>query len=504
MMNFKISLVLIFSLIKMLQSQSQNIDSIINEKVHLTTEEDMEISNAQSEDENERIKSSYSNTYQQQQQHQQTTDLTEIQQLQSSDSQTKKIHHSNYPTRPVFSSNNINSISKTSHMLSKPRPTITHLQNTGTFIESETNQHISDQQQQIQQQQTQQQQIQQHHNHHHQQPQQQQQQQYDNEMDSGSFTSYPSTPSSFSNIDSQRNDNWPFAGSSQQNLITSKPNSAEFTVNSNTLNFTNQGLDNLKIFNITSTNHIIPQINTFANIIPAVNYNQQDPLSPMQIIANPIQNLVLRSFENFRRLIKNCNTIEAFLITKMNLPKYTKLRTLDPLEFSENFYFDHRDPKSPLLGKLKFTLENVQVSGLSTFKTESLSNQGRTMFFKHRIPQLDFHANYTIDYHLFDEIPLLISKGSLKSSISNAYIKGSFTVLPDILNVWFKIANLNLSSSEDLDVQTKVYPIFNISDRFRIERSTLNKLNAAIKNIMPNIVEYFKLTYSKAIEMKIV
>lgn len=112
-------------------------------------------------------------------------------------------------------------------------------------------------------------------------------------------------------------------------------------------------------------------------------------------------------------------------------------------------------------------------------------------------------ANYTVDYHLFDEIPLLISKGHLKAIVPNAYIKGSCSVLPDILNVWFKIANLNLSSSVE-EVDVKVHPMFAISDRFRIERSTLNKLSAVIKNIMPNVVEYLKLTYSKAIEMKIV
>ena len=449
--------------------QSQNIDSIINEKVHLTTEEDMENTSSLNDEETERIKSPYSNVYQQQQ----TADLTEIQQP-APEIQTKKIHHShNYPIRTMFSNPNLNSISKTNHVLSKPRPTITHSHN--SFGES-------DNQQVVQQQ-------------------QQQQQQFDNEMEN-SFGAYPSTPATFSSMDSQHQDSWPFASSSQ-NTITTKPNAGEFTVNSNTLNFTNQGLENLKIFNITSTNHIMPPITTFTNIIPAVNYNQQDPLSPMQIIANPIQNLVLRSFENFRRLIKNCESIESFLISKMNLPRWSKLHSLDPLELPESLYFESRDPKTPLLGKLKFTLENVQISGLSTFKTENLSNQGRTLYFKHRIPQLDFHANYTVDYHLFDEIPLLISKGYLNALVPNAYIKGSFSVLPDILNVWFKISGLNLSSSVE-EVDVKVYPVFAISDRFRVERSTLNKLNAAIKNIMPNIVEYLKLTYSKAIEMKIV
>lgn len=464
-MNLKLSLVLLFSAIKVF---GQNLDTIINEKIHLT-EEDAEGTNLSpsGEEESDRVKSPYSSSYQQTLADQQAAEVQQPQQQQQqiAEVQTKKIHTGAYPPRPMFS--NPNSISKTNptaHVLSKPRPSIAHSHS--TFSE------MDNQQQQVMQ-------------------------QFDNDMENSFVAFQQSTSPPFSVLDAQRDNNWPF--SSGSNAITSKP-SGEFTVNSNTLNFTSQGMDNLKTFNITSTNHVLPPI-TFTSIVP--NYNQQDPLSPMQIIANPIQNLVLRSFESFRRLIKNCESIENFLITKMNLPKWSKLHRLDPLELPESLYFEHRDPKTPLLGKLKFTLENVLINGLSTFKTENLSNQGRTLYFKHRIPQLDFLANYTVDYHLFDEIPLLISKGHLKATVPNAYIKGSFIVLPDILNVWFKIANLNLSSSVD-DVDVKVQSMFAISDRFRIERSTLNKLSAVIKNIMPNIIEYLKLTYSKAIEMKIV
>lgn len=469
-MNLKLSLVLLFSAIQAIQVFGQNLDTIINEKIHLTEEDadGMNLSPSSEEESEQRVKSQYSNSYQQTLVDQQATDLTEVQQQQqqSAEVQTKKFHTGPYPPRPMFSNPNLNSISKTNpaaHVLSKPRPAISHSHN--TFGELDNQQVV---------------------------------QQFDNEMENSFVAFQQSTSPSFSVLDVQRDNNWPF--SSGSNAITSKP-SGEFTVNSNTLNFTSQGMDNLKSFNITSTNHVLPPITTFTSIVP--NYNQQDPLSPMQIIANPIQNLVLRSFESFRRLIKNCESIESFLIMKMNLPKWSKLHRLDPLELPESLYFEHRDPKTPLLGKLKFTLDNVVVSGLSTFKTENLSNQGRTLYFKHRIPQLDFLANYTVDYHLFDEIPLLISKGHLKATVPNAYIKGSFVVLPDILNVWFKIANLNLSSSVD-DVDVKVHSMFAISDRFRIERSTLNKLSAVIKNIMPNIIEYLKLTYSKAIEMKIV
>lgn len=481
-MNLKLSLVLLFSAIRVFgqnldRENPSHLDTIINEKIHLT-EEDADPTNlsASSEEESERVKSPYSSTYQQTSSDQQATDLTEVQQQQQqpqqqiAEVQTKKIHTGPYPPRPMFSNPNLNSISKTNpaaHVLGKPRPAISHSHS--AFGELDNQQVV---------------------------------QQFDNEMENSFVAFQQSTSPSFSVLDAQRDNNWPFSSSS--NTITSKPSSGEFTVNSNTLNFTSQGIDNLKTYNITSTNHVLPPITTFTSITSIVpNYNQQDPLSPMQIIANPIQNLVLRSFESFRRLIKNCESIESFLIMKMNLPKWTKLHRLDPLELPESLYFEHRDPKTPLLGKLKFTLENVVVSGLSTFKTENLSNQGRTLYFKHRIPALDFLANYTVDYHLFDEIPLIISKGHLKATVPNAYIKGSFTVLPDILNVWFKIANLNLSSSVD-DVDVKVNSMFAISDRFRIERSTLNKLSAVIKNIMPNIIEYLKLTYSKAIEMKIV
>ena len=374
-MNFKLSLVLLFfsALNDHHPVFSQNIDSIINEKVHLT-EEDTESMNQNSnlnEEENERIKQqqlqqqAYLNTYQQTtNDQQQIGDLTEIQQqIQStSEVQTKKIHLNYPPARPMFSNPNLNTISKTNanYVLSKPRPIITHSHN--SFSELDNQQVV--------------------------------QQQFDNDMDN-SFVAYQSTPSTFTNLDSQHDNNWPLSSNSDLSGIKTisnggnKPNgnAGEFTVNSNTLNFTSQGLDNLKVFNLTSTNHILP-IKTFTSIIP--NYNQQDALSPMQIIANPIQNLVLRSFESFRRLIKNCESIESFLIMKMNLPKYSKLHRLDPLELPESFFYYHRDPKTPLLGKLKFTLDNVQINGLSTFKTENLSNQGRTLYFRHRIPQLDY------------------------------------------------------------------------------------------------------------------
>jgi hypothetical protein len=240
-----------------------------------------------------------------------------------------------------------------------------------------------------------------------------------------------------------------------------------------------------------------------STLSPNVNYNQQDPLNPLQIIAHPIQNLVLRSFEGYRRLLKNSQAIENYIINRLKLPKWTKIRRLDPLDLPEPLFFEHRDQKAPMIGKLKFTFEGVQISGLSNFKVESLSNQGRTLHFKHRIPQLDSVANYTVDYHLFDEIPLRISEGQLKASVPNAYIKGSFQVLPDILNVWFKVANLNLTGWID-DVDMHVFPNYVISDRFKIERSTINKMNAAVRAMMPDILEYLKVTYNKAIELKMV
>lgn len=310
--NFKI--ILMLSLLKVLFGQ--HMDSLINEKIHLTEDDtaDNLNPNLSNEEESERIKSEgYS--YQQASSDQQSVDQTEFQQqsISSSEMHSKKIHTNNYPSRPIFGSSS-NSISKTNHGLNKVRPSIIHSHN--TFGELDNQQVV--------------------------------QQQFDNEMDN-SFVSYQqSTLSPFSNQDSQRDNNWPFSISGSSNLVTNKP--TEFTVNSNTLNFTNQGLDNLKVFNITSTNHLLPPITTFTSIVPNYN-NQQDPLSPMQIIANPIQNLVLRSFENFRRLIKNCESIESFLIMKMNLPKWSKLHRLDPLELPESLYFEHRDPKTPLLGK---------------------------------------------------------------------------------------------------------------------------------------------------------
>ncbi|RWS04584.1 hypothetical protein B4U79_13407, partial [Dinothrombium tinctorium] len=192
----------------------------------------------------------------------------------------------------------------------------------------------------------------------------------------------------------------------------------------------------------------------------------------LTIFSHPLRNLVIRSFEGYRKLIRNSNPIEEAIRQNFRLPNLFKIRRLDPLSLPEPITVEHRDPKTPVLGKVKITLENVEVAGLSGFKVDSVDGFGRNLFFEHRIPMLDTVANYTVDYHLFDEIPLRLSTGKLKAETPNARIKGSFQIFPDLLNAWFRVAELNVTAwVEDIDL--KVYPDFIISDRFVIERTTI-------------------------------
>lgn len=87
------------------------------------------------------------------------------------------------------------------------------------------------------------------------------------------------------------------------------------------------------------------------------------------------------------------------------------IRRLDPLHLKAPVVFDYRDQKLPVLGKLIFTLENVMITGLSSFRVEKLHMEPitRMLNFQHIIPRLDSLANYTIDYHLFDAIPFRVS-----------------------------------------------------------------------------------------------
>lgn len=93
-------------------------------------------------------------------------------------------------------------------------------------------------------------------------------------------------------------------------------------------------------------------------------------------------------------------------------------------------------------------------------------------------------------------------EGHLTASVPNAHVRGSFQIFPDLLNVWFRVAQFNMSAWVD-ELDLHLYPRYIISERFAIEKSTENKVQSAIRGLMPNITELLKLTYTKAIEMRL-
>ena len=226
------------------------------------------------------------------------------------------------------------------------------------------------------------------------------------------------------------------------------------------------------------------------------------PLGPLRILTAPLRNLVMLSFEGYRRLLKNADRIEDSIRNTLGLSKRVRLRSLDPLDLPEPVTLEHRDRSIPILGKLVFTMSDIAVSGLSNFRVEELDGVGRNLQFQHLIPHLDSVANYTIDYHLFDVIPFRVSEGSLIARVPNARVRGSFQVFPDLVNVWFRVAQLNVTTwVEDLDIH--FYPRYLISDRFAIDRNTVDKIHTAFNYFLPNVTELLKLTYTKAIEMRL-
>lgn len=226
------------------------------------------------------------------------------------------------------------------------------------------------------------------------------------------------------------------------------------------------------------------------------------PLGPLRILTAPLRNLVMLSFEGYRRLLKNAEMIEDSIRKTLGLSKRVRLRSLDPLDLPDPVTLEHRDRSIPILGKLVFTMSEIAVSGLSNFRVEELDSVGRHLQFQHLIPHLDSVANYTIDYHLFDVIPFRVSEGSLIARVPNARVRGSFQMFPDLMNVWFRVAQLNVTTwVEDLDIN--FYPRYLISDRFAIDRSTVDKIHTAFNYFMPNVTELLKLTYTKAIEMRL-
>ena len=246
------------------------------------------------------------------------------------------------------------------------------------------------------------------------------------------------------------------------------------------------------------SSHMPPVVNV-PSIIPSSLLAQS---TAMRILTAPIRALVMRSFEGYRRLLKDAHKIEDSIRSTLNMPKRVRLRSLDPLDLPEPVVLEHRDRNIPILGKLVFTLSDIVVSGLSNFKVEQLDGFGRHLQFQHVVPHLDSLANYTMDYHLFDVIPFRVSSGHLLARVPNARVKGSFQIFPDLANVWFRVAQLNLTTWVE-DFNIRFYPQFLISERFAIDKTTVDKIHEAFNHFIPNITDILRLTYTKAIEMKL-
>ncbi|KAI1287395.1 hypothetical protein HDE_10161 [Halotydeus destructor] len=262
---------------------------------------------------------------------------------------------------------------------------------------------------------------------------------------------------------------------------------------------------------VASSNHIFGAIGSAAHgSISAISSGISAGVSagvsaialPIRVLSHPIQNLVLMSFEGYRTLLQDANRIEAAIRQRLGFSRRARISTLDPMTMHEPVTLEHRDKNTPVLGKLVLTLDDIMISGLSQFKVEQLEGYGRNLYFQHRIPNLDSVANYTIDYHLFDAIPFRVSEGHLTANVPNAHVKGSFQIFPDLRNVWFRVAQLNLTTWVD-DLDLKIHPRYIINEHFAIEKSTENRIQDAIKSLMPNITEILKVTYTKAIEMKL-
>lgn len=223
---------------------------------------------------------------------------------------------------------------------------------------------------------------------------------------------------------------------------------------------------------------------------------------PMRILAHPLRNLVMMSFEGYRQLLVDAHRIEDAIRERLSLSKRMRFRSLDPIDMPSPVVIEHRDKNSPVLGKVVLTLSDVMISGLSQFRVDQLDGSGRNLFFRHIIPRLDSVANYTIDYHLFDAIPFRVSEGHLIASVPNAQVRGSFQIFPDFLNAWFRVAQLNLSTVID-DLDLRLFPRYVINDKFTVEKSTEDKIQTAIQSLIPNITEMMKITYSRAIELKL-
>lgn len=215
--------------------------------------------------------------------------------------------------------------------------------------------------------------------------------------------------------------------------------------------------------------------------------------------------LLMDAFEVLRRLILDgFEEEESKEVSKdVELPShYSPLLRLDPLCLNKPVVVESRDNQTPILGKIVLTLENTRFSGLSAFKVDKIDNAGPCLNFRHVIPKLDVSSNYTVEYYLFDSIPLRISEGQLKAAIPEAKISGKFFSFASVIGDWSRMSQFNLTTTVDDDIALVVYPKYTISDRFVLKKE-MSKFDLAIKKSLPEVTDILKNAYSRVIEMKL-
>lgn len=220
--------------------------------------------------------------------------------------------------------------------------------------------------------------------------------------------------------------------------------------------------------------------------VPSVPFNDSQ-ISP---------DLLMDAFETFRKLILESARVDE---KDNSVQHYSSLQRLDPLYISKAICHESRDSRAPILGKTVIKLSNLQFSGLSSFKVEKVRNSGPCLDFTQTIPQLDACGDYTIEYHLFDEIPLRLSEGQLKATIPKARISGGFL---SAFGNWPKRNNFNLTTTFVEDIALMVYPKYTISERYVLNKN-MDKFEAAVRSALPELSEILKGAYARVIEMKL-
>ena len=216
--------------------------------------------------------------------------------------------------------------------------------------------------------------------------------------------------------------------------------------------------------------------------------------------------LVMDAFETLRRLIIESTQSQEKNSLKEVSPQvqhYSPLQRMDPLFLPKSVFHESRDPQAPVMGKLVVKLDNMKFTGLSTFKIEQVADSGPCMTFQHTIPKLEACADYNIEYHLFNDIPLRLSEGQLKATLPKTRVNGGFLSFTGSLADWSVKSKFNVTTTVDDDISLAVYPKHTISERFVLQKS-MDKLQAAVKSSLPQISEMLKSAYTRVIEMKLI